>query len=108
MSKKQLGKEKIVLMSKIFYNVDVQDGGEKIYEAYADSIIDHQDFMEGVKSHIKFIQSLCKAGLEENDVQRLNGISNFCESFLIRNHLKDEIEDNNKTNESGGNNETID
>lgn len=99
----KFGKEERVLLAKIFFNKD------KIYDEYAELTIEREQFKKDVVSHLKFLQELCRAGLKDGDVKRLNGVINFCESFLIRNHLID-IEENDKNKETiepGGNNETI-
>lgn len=74
---------------------------EQIYQLYVDKNNEYKEFQTNVKSHLEFLQTLCRAGLEEGDLQRLNGVINFCESFLIRNHLKD-------ITDQGGTDETID
>jgi len=95
------GRAERILLSHIFFE------GEKIYEEYVDRNMEHQQFQKDVVSHLEFLQQLCRAGLEENDVQRLNGVINFCESFLIRNHLRDIEEQEIETTDQGGTDETI-
>lgn len=80
---KKLGKEERLLLTKIFFSK------EKIYEVYTDLMIEHEEFKKSVISHLEFLQTISKAGLKEKDFQRFNGVINFCESFLIRNGLKD-------------------
>lgn len=68
---------------------------DEIYERYVEAHNEHEYFQNSVKTFLQFLQEMCNAGLQENDIQRLNGIINFCESFLIRNHLSD-IKKNNR------------
>jgi len=91
----EIPKEARIHCVKIFVPED------KIYEEYINKIDELVSFEKSVKSHLQFLQKLCRAGLKEGDTQRLNGVINFCESFLIRNHLKD-------TTDQGGTDETID
>jgi hypothetical protein len=78
----QTGRAERIFISHIFFD------NEKIYEEYVDKTMLYQQFKRSVVSNLIFIQKFCKAGLEENDIQRLNGVINFCESFLIKNNLK--------------------
>ena len=88
---KATSEEEIKAIAHIFFDF------ESIYDAYAHITAEHNDFTAGAKSFVQFIQKLAKAGFEEKDIDRFNGISNFCTSFLIKNNLLSEEEIENIT-----------
>lgn len=62
---------------------------EEACHALMENSEEYKDFMKSTKSFLEFLQKEARAGYEEGDTQRFNGIINFCESFLIRNHLSE-------------------